>query len=468
MMLPPPQGASAVTAAVMAAQTVADPAQAALQAGAALGSMLQGRLPDPLRKSASQPTAPEVQGASVGNALRQSLRQDSAPQALAGAQAGQTFLQKDQAQTQGWLQRLQSAAAAAGEDPRALLRETVDGMPVLPPGMTAQQASMYLSHDWPEHRERTAHIVVLISLGMPKSVISNLFEQVVSDPSLREQTLFLMQGWDNSAQGFPKTVSALYRLQPQGKYKVSVAVDPTWFEKLHVREVPAVLVVNEPNMGMIEGDGLSIRDAVARIRARKDLNKTYGQVWRVIEPDPMKELQEKVAHTNWQKVQEQAGARMWQGVAAKSPQMPELRQSSTQYFNPSIVATHTIRLPDGRIVVHKGDLINPLAQPLPWQSLRYISFNADKPWEVRQALVWSRQYPTAKVLMAAPPATTQGWAQLEQAFGKPLFVLEPAVAARLGIQALPSMTWPHGLVLQTYTQGLPAHPRTVSSKEAQP
>jgi conjugal transfer pilus assembly protein TraW len=290
----------------------------------------------------------------------------------------------------------------------------------------------------------------------------------VTDPQLREQTLFLMRGWDDSTQGFPKTVSTLYRLQPQGKYKVSVAVDPSWFEKLHVRQVPDVLVVNEPNMGMIEGDGLSIRDAVARIRAQKDLNKTYGKVWRVTEPDPMTELKNKVAQTNWQKVQDQAGAQMWQGVAAKAPEMPEVHSSATSYFNPSIVATRTIRLPDGRVVVHKGDLINPLAQPLPWQSLRYISFNADKPWEIRQALQWSQEYPTAKVLMAAPPATTQGWSQLEQTFGKPLFVLEPAVAERLGIRALPSMTWPHGLVLQTYTQGIPAHASTVVPQEAQP
>ncbi len=469
MSLPPPTPAASPAAAVMVVQkNSASPAQAALQSGASLGAVLSSQIPDPLKKGADSGIPPSIQrGITAGGDIQRAVTSPNNSQQQSGAQAGEDFLRQGQAQTQGWLQRLQSAAATAGEDPRAILRETVDGMPVLPPGMTAQQASMYLSHDWPEHRERTAHVVVLISLGMPKEVIRNLFEQVVSDPALRDQTMFLMQGWDNSAQGFQKTVSELHYLQPDGKYKVSIAVDPSWFEKLHLKTVPAVLVVNEPSMGMIEGDGLSIRDAVSRIRARKDLNKVYGHIWRVTEPDPMQELKEKVAHTNWQQVQAKASANMWQGVAAKSPGMPETPQSTTQYFNPSIVATRTIRLPDGRVVVHKGELINPLAQPLPWQSLRYISFNADKPWEIRQALQWSHEYPTAKIMMAAPPATTQGWAQLEQAFGKPLFVLEPAVAARLGIQELPSMTWPHGLVLETYTQGIPAHTTTVSSRSAQ-
>jgi conjugal transfer pilus assembly protein TraW len=440
-------------AALVAAAPTSSAAQAAFNAGAAFGRLLKAQTPNGQRRPADAPpqTPAQQQQIDFGQAAARVVTPSAATlQQSSGRAAGQALLP-----SVDWMGRLERAAQTASENPRAILNETIDGMPVLPPGMSERQASMYLSHDWPKERERTAHVVVLLSLGMPKSVIRNIFEQVVSNPDLRAQTLFLMRGWANESLGFPKTASELNRLQPAGPYKVSVAVDPTWFESLHVKRVPEILVVNEPKMGVISGDGLSIQDAVQRIRAQRDLNKTYGHTWAIAEPDVLKEMQERVKTTNWNAVEQKAKNTMWAGIAQKAPAMPEQDASTVSYFNPSIVATRDIRLPDGRYVVHKGDVINPLAQAMPWQTLRYITFNANKPWEVQQALAWAQQYPNAKIMMAAPPADLTGWKALEDAFQKQLFILEPMVAQRLGIHALPSVTAPSGLSLQTYTQGKP-------------
>jgi conjugal transfer pilus assembly protein TraW len=394
---------------------------------------------------------------SAGYALGALLKQRTEQGSAAGNEVGQDVLST----TQDAVMTNQTALATAiaqseAQNGRAFLTDTDNGMPVLPPGMTVKQASQYVSHDWPAKREKTAHLFILVSLGMPKAVLENLFRQVAASPVLRNETVFMLQGWKNVPQGFQDTVALTQSLQPAGPYHSPVLIDPTWFESLHINRVPAIVVANTDHNGMIMGDGLSILDARSRIRVGKDLGRTFGQTWRITEPDALKMIQDAAKKVDLSKWQDKARQSIWPDLAKKAPALPEVAQTVSTTFDPSVIATRDLTLPDGRIVVHAGQRINPLDQSMPWDTLRFIVFDANKPWQIRQAQAWAKTYPNARILMAAPPDTEQGWITIEHAFGgTPVKLIEPFVAQRLGVRAAPSMVWPDGQVLRVFVQ---AHP----------
>ena len=391
-------------------------------------------------------------------AFVKSMQPASAPaQACAGQDAGKEMLRASQdAQKSNMNALSQAVAQSQVGNGAALLTDTLHGMPVLPPGMTLQQASQYVSHDWPRKREKTAHLFVLVSLGMPKAVLKNLFDQVASSPALQNETVFVLRGWGSEPQGFQRTVSELERLQPHGQYKAPVFVDPSWFESLHVTRVPAIVVANTAHNGMILGDGLSLLDARNRIAHAVDLSRAFGKTWAITEPDALKMIQDAARKVDLQKWQEKAKAGMWKNLAKNAPALPESAADMASTFDPSIIATRDVTLPDGRVVIHAGQRINPLDEPMPWGTLRYIIFDAQKPWQVAQARQWARQYPNARILMAGPPTTERGWIDIEHAFGgTPVRLIEPLIAQRLGVTYAPAMVWPQGDVLKVFVKGVP-------------
>lgn len=396
---------------------------------------------------------PDSAGASLGAALKQRTEQRNA----AGTAAGQAVLSTTQEAVIDNQNALAKAIAQSeASNGRAFLTDTYNGMPVVPPGMTVKQASQYVSHDWPAKREKTAHLFILVSLGMPKAVLENLFRQVAASPVLRNETVFMLQGWKNVPQGFQDTVALTQSLQPAGSYHSPVLIDPTWFESLHVTQVPAIVVANTDHNGMILGAGLSVLDAQARIQAGKDLGRTFGQTWQITEPDALKMIQDAAKKVDLAKWQNQARQSMWADLAKKAPALPEVAQTVSTTFDPSVIATRNLTLPDGRVVVRAGQRINPLDQAMPWNTLRFIVFDANKPWQVRQAQTWAKAYPNARILMAGAPDTEQGWIAIEHAFGgTPVKLIEPFVAQRLGVRAAPAMVWPDGHVLRVLVQ---AHP----------
>jgi hypothetical protein len=93
---------------------------------------------------------------------------------------------------------------------------------------------------------------------------------------------------------------------------------------------------------------------------------------------------------------------------------------------------------------------------MPWGTLRYIIFDAQKPWQVAQAQQWAKQYPNARILMAGPPTTERGWIDIEHAFGgTPVRLIEPLIAKRLGVAYAPAMVWPQGDALKIWVKGAP-------------
>lgn len=420
------------------------------QRGAALGALLdaaskrsvaEGRPPSTALSPISSMHTPPAQASAIETA-KSAFGPDS-------ALARSTFEQLDRYTR---FERL--------PDGRVIFRDTINGQPVLPPGMTPEEASRYLSHDWAAARRKTAKTFIFISLGMPEPVLRHIFNEVARSSELREDAVFMVRGWPDEPDGLPRMVGRLYALQPKGVDPLPVLVDPTWFQANRITRVPAVLRRlpggRELNWGILAGDGLGIAEAIKRLDGGRDLSAVIGNTWAITEPDALEQIKARVAKYDFNAERTRVLASGWKEYAAKSARLPQSERGIDMLVDPAVIATEDVKLPDGRVVVSRGQRINPLASPMPWQTLRYIAINASSNWEIEQARKWLASYPSAKVLVTSPPDSADGFAALQDRLGARAFILQSQVAERLGIPATPALVWPHGLMLAVHVEPKPS------------
>jgi hypothetical protein len=341
-----------------------------------------------------------------------------------------------------------------------MLRNTIDGQPVVPPGMTQKQASMYVSHDWMAQHIKEAKTLIFISMSQPKEDIRKILADVWAHKDLRDEAVVVVRGWEGDTTGLPTLVQEISSLQPGQDRQVNVAVDPMLFESLHIDRVPAVSMA-ETNGGWatMYGSQFLPSEAVKRMAQGKDFGKTYGKTWAIAEPDLIRTLNERMKAYNWQAKAQLANAQFFRDLPSRAPALPESPVALQMYHNPAVVVQKDIRLPDGRLVAKAGQVLNPLEDAMmPWSTWRAIVFNASVPWEVKQAKEWAARFPTARLMMADPPNTQKGYVLLEESFGRPVFVASPLVLGRLGVTNSPAMVWPDGWQLAIQVAPIPNDP----------
>lgn len=359
---------------------------------------------------------------------------------------------------------MRSEAFGAVPNLKYLLRNTIDGAPVIPPGMTQKQASMYVSHDWMQRHIQQAKTLVFISMSMPKDDIRRILSNIWNDKALRSESVVVVRGWQPRATGLPDLVQALGELQPSLQKQVNIAVDPSLFESYGIKRVPVVARrVSENHWATLSGDRDLPSDAVKALDAGLDAGKTRGETWPVAEPDLISVMNARMKAYAWAKHAQQANADFFSTLPDKAPSLPESLHGLTYFHNPSVIVTQDIRLPDGRLVAAKGQVIDPLAQAMPWTTWRAAVFNASVPWEVAKAKAWAAKYPGLRLMMTSPPNTQEGYEALQRSFGIPVYVASPLVTQRLGVTNSPAMIWPQGLQLQIHIPPIPNDPGYVAT-----
>ena len=127
--------------------------------------------------------------------------------------------------------------------------------------------------------------------------------------------------------------------------------------------------------------------------------------------------------------------------------LPDSRKGRYYTFNPSVVASRTITLPSGKVLVHKGQVIDPLtAYPFPWTQ-SYIVFNPAQPWQVNQVKAWVGMYPNVVLMASELPPSWAAENALVKKLQHPVYGIYPSLAARLGVNRVPALIRPNGHVL---------------------
>ena len=215
-------------------------------------------IPQPPAMAASVPAAYQ-QGLALGNALNAVRRRAaSTPQGQAAARIRNPA--QPGAQPTPVQMRAIEQAAQATPNLKYLLRNEIDGSPVIPPGMTAQQASAYVSHQWMGQHLEQAKTLVFISMSMPTASIRRILADVWAHKDLRDEAVVVIRGWQPRPTGLPELVARINQLQPAPNHRVNVAVDPMLYESFHIEQVPVVVEA------VVDEEALAARGEAARQR----------------------------------------------------------------------------------------------------------------------------------------------------------------------------------------------------------
>lgn len=160
---------------------------------------------------------------------------------------------------------------------------------------------------------------------------------------------------------------------------------------------------------------------------------TIGRTWPIAEPDAMAEIEARAG--NAPSLASRLGPRStWSAMQAAS--LAPASRTRVRTVVPFYTLEQDIALPDGRLLYPKGFTFNPLDYVTLPQRL-VIVHPRDLTWALRIARL------TDFILLTAGDAL-----ELSERTGRPLFILEERVKARLGLTVAPVIVAQQGKALK--------------------
>ncbi len=352
------------------------------------------------------------------------------------------------------------APSSEWKNGRYVLRSTVHGIPVVPPGMTGKQLQEFVDHRAMAIQQRHAKTFVFISLSMPKSLLRRYFATDWKDKKLLRSTIFVLRGWPSTPTGLPLLIEKLASLFPSPKKQPTVEADPILFTEHRVTRVPVVIHQTPSGQwGAIVGDGYSLLSAIHRIdRGKGSDHHIFGRTWKIIEPNLISTIERRAKSYPWKKAERHAFQTRFQILSREFwVDLPSSRHPQDYLWNPSVIASRSIVLPDGQVVVRKGQEINPLRYAPPFLQQHFVIFNPDKKWQVDIVRSWLSTYRDVKLMVTHFPSTNRAFLQLKNTLHHGFFVDSPLLNSRLGVRYTPSLVQIKGYRLQVQVPAAPAY-----------
>jgi conjugal transfer pilus assembly protein TraW len=413
---------------------------------AAINAAARAAIGRPLAGSTQGTTGLDKKGASPAAIAQEHGQGPDAGMSLR-TQAYKSFVAEASAQLS------QFETTSAGRNARDWLRQTIKGVPVIPAGLHGRALQQYFDHTLMQKQELGARTLVFISMSMPNGELRQFFAAVATHPRLLKTVVFVMRGWANKPGGMADAVREVKALMPEkGVKQANVEVNPTLFTSHQIHRVPVLLhkvtgrfaSTEDTHNGWAMAIGpTSLRGAIARLDAGKTVRP--GPTWKISEPNIITVMEAKIKAMNGAQIERTAASSGWAKMTAHLHfGIPETQQSLDYLFNPSIVLTHTIRLPTGQVIGTKGEIVNPLVKydqqfGHGWPQV-YAVFNARSPWQYQQVEQWSKIYGARLRVMSNDLPRNQGrWMALSHQLGQIIATATPQIVARLGIRAEPAL-----------------------------
>lgn len=343
-----------------------------------------------------------------------------------------------------------------------VLRTMIDGVPVIPPGMTGKQLDQFVEHTSAAMQERHAKTLVFISLSMPKTILKRMFATAWKNHRWRNNTVFVLRGWPPKPDGLPVMLSHLIPLFPSVRDQPTVEVDPLQFTNHNVRKVPVVLhEMHNGHWGAIVGDGYGLSAAIHEIdRGKGSDHRVFGKLFRISEPNLITSIGRRAKAYDWKQAEHRAMAtsmplmsREFSGALQESP------HTLNYIWSPSVVSTRAVKLPDGQPVVRAGQHINPLQVYLKYNPLadqqKFIVFDPQVHWQLVDAESWASTYRNVTIMLAPFPKSTTAYRHLVELFHKRLYATSPLLLSRIGVSRSPSLVSISGDNLQVLVPRIP-------------
>ncbi|MGZ8235523.1 TrbC family F-type conjugative pilus assembly protein [Methylobacter tundripaludum] len=216
-------------------------------------------------------------------------------------------------------------------------------------------------------------------------------------------------------------------------------IDPLLFTRFNVQAVPTMIETNA------DGETRTARGLPGFAWMSKQEVGDLGQkgpVFVILEPDMIEEMQRRMSEFDWEKEKKHGLDNFW-AQQKDSINLPVAEKNRERRIDTSIVSTQDIFHPDGRLIIKKGQTINP--QALMPMRHTYILFDATNKKQVEIAKkigdeMLVKQKPV--VYLFSKMNTENGWDHYNQTtelMNAPIYKLNKTIIERFQIQSLPSV-----------------------------
>ena len=219
----------------------------------------------------------------------------------------------------------------------------------------------------------------------------------------------------------------------------AAVIDPLLFTRFDVQAVPTMIEINA------DGETRIARGLPGFAWMSKQDTGDLGQrgpVFDIAEPDMIEEMQRRMSEFDWEKEKKHALDNFW-AQQKDSVNLPVAEKNRERRIDTSIVSTQDIFHPDGRLIIKKGQTINP--QALMPMRHAYILFDATNKRQVEIVKkigdeLLAKQKPV--VYLFSKMDTENGWDHYNQTtelMNAPIYKLNKTIIERFQIQSLPSV-----------------------------
>lgn len=280
---------------------------------------------------------------------------------------------------------------------------------------------------------------ILVSLSMPKISLERLFlESVYQFPN--KNLVFLFQGWN--APNLKEFMSELFQNFESIEKAPSVAIDPTVFNTLDVKEVPYFALKNKKGewKGVL-GD-VTINQAFNESENHYSDNSPVGRTYPIKEQNMLSYIEQKIKTYDFNKDIKTTSDNFMKDRF--DIDLLVSKESRSYYVDPTTVIKKAIMHKD-KVIVAPGTKVNPL-QYMPLTK-DYVFIDATDKTQVEIAKKWRLKNKRMTLITTKMPKAESTLKMLVENFDK-IYEVDQLLKRRFGITHIPSKVSQKGLVLE--------------------
>jgi conjugal transfer pilus assembly protein TraW len=223
------------------------------------------------------------------------------------------------------------------------------------------------------------------------------------------------------------------------KVPAELDIDPPQFKKAGVQDVPAIW---DPKSGLLWRGSVNLVSFRRALAAGQEHGvMTMGPTLPTIEPDLAEVFRQKAAAADFTGERDKAINRYWERAALIG--LPQATEDTSRIVDPTTWLSSDLHDGSGHVVAAAGMPLR--ASGAHALQHRLVIFDATDERQVR----WAREVvlePGLPVILMVSEvdraAGWQGWDRLVERFGMPVYVLPVQLAARLQLNAVPTLVIP--------------------------
>ena len=274
---------------------------------------------------------------------------------------------------------------------------------------------------------------------MPKISLERLFlESVYQFPN--KNLVFLFQGWN--APNLKEFMSELFQNFESIEKAPSVAIDPTVFNTLDVKEVPYFALKNKKGewKGVL-GD-VTINQAFNESENHYSDNSPVGRTYPIKEQNMLSYIEQKIKTYDFNKDIKTTSDNFMKDRF--DIDLLVSKESRSYYVDPTTVIKKAIMHKD-KVIVAPGTKVNPL-QYMPLTK-DYVFIDATDKTQVEIAKKWRLKNKRMTLITTKMPKAESTLKMLVENFDK-IYEVDQLLKRRFGITHIPSKVSQKGLVLE--------------------